>query len=94
MAEPNPDMSRNAKFKLLVHEDPSNDSLMLYVDFRHVHVRLAWKDSERQDVVDLLAQGTWFLERGHLEYEVSRNSAQIDHDLQDLFPDDYEEEEE
>lgn len=89
--EPDPDKSRNARFKLLIHEDPNNDSLVLYVDFRSVHVRVMWKDSERQDVEDLLAQGTWFLERGHLEYEVQRSAAQIDGDLGALFPDDEEE---
>ena len=89
-SDPDPDKARNARFKLLVHEDPDNDQLMLYVDYRHVHVRLTWKDGERQDVVDLLAQGTWFLERGHLEHEIQKNAAQIDKDLNDLFPEDTE----
>lgn len=90
-SEPDPEKSRNARFKLLVHEDPNNDSLVLYVDYRHVHVRLMWKDSERQDVEDLLAQGTWFLERGHMEHLIQQGSSQIDKDLSALFPDDTEE---
>lgn len=91
--QPDPERSRNARFKLLVHEDPENDLLILYVDFRHVHVRLMWKDSERQDVEDLLAQGTWFLDRGHLEHEIQKNAAQIDADLSSLFPEETEESE-
>lgn len=84
--QPDPERSRNARFKILIHEDPDNDQMVLYVDFRHVHVRLMWKDGERQDVEDLLAQGAWFLERGHLEYEVHKNATQIDGDLAGLFP--------
>ena len=80
-----PERSRNARFKLLVHEDPENDQLILYVDFNSVHVRLMWKDGERSDVEDLLAQGTWFLDRGHLEHTVQRMSAEIDGDLTGLF---------
>lgn len=86
MGDPNPERSRNARFKILVHEDPDNDTLILYVDWHHVHVRMIWKDSERQDVADLLAQGTWFLERGHQEHLIQQASCQIDSDLQGLFP--------
>lgn len=81
-----PEKGRNARFKLLVHEDPENDQLILYVDFNSVHVRLMWKDSERQDVEDLLQQGTWFLERGHQECLIQKEAAQIDSDLTGLFP--------
>ena len=77
-SEPDPERTRNARFKLLVHEDPDNDQLILYVDFNHVHVRLMWKDAERQDVEDLLQQGTWFLERGHQEHLIQQGSSQID----------------
>ena len=88
--EPDHDKARNARFKLLVHEDPENDSLILYVDFRSVHLRLLWRDSQRQDVIDLLQANNamWFLDRGHLEHEVQKNAAQIDTDLTSLFPED------
>jgi hypothetical protein len=81
-----PKKTRNARFKLLVHEDPDNDQLILYVDYRSVHVRMIWRDSERSDVEDLLAQGTWFLDRGHQELLIQQGSSQIDTDLASLFP--------
>lgn len=80
----------DARFKILVHEDPDDDTLILYVDYRNVHVRLLWRDGEREDVISLLSQGHWFIERGHMEHEIQKNAAQIDADLGSLFPEEAE----
>ena len=85
-----PDTS--ASFKLMVDPDPKKDVLVLYIKYRNVYVRLQWRDAERDDVADLMQQKDplWFLERGHLEYEVHRSSCEIDGDLSSLFSDDTE----
>lgn len=76
-----------ASYKLVVNPNPDKDELSLYVHYRNVWVRLQWKDSEQQDVRDLLSQEDrfWFLDRGHLEYEVHRQSFQIDGDIDSLL---------
>lgn len=84
MAEDN----TKASFRLVVNPDPRKDTLVLYMKYRGVYLQLSWSDADRQDVRDLFSveDPLWFLDRGHLEYEVHRQSAEIDTDLHTLFP--------
>lgn len=80
-----------ATFRLHLPEDlAENDTLRFDLGFRNVRITVIWKDSERQDLLDVVRKdGTeWFVERGHLELEVARQALQIDGDLSRLFPDD------
>lgn len=80
----------NAAYRILIPEDTSDDEVQIEVTYRDIAIRAKWRDANRQDLVDLLKQAQWFIDRAHLEYEVRRQAAQIDGDLNNLFPDDLE----
>lgn len=91
MSEEDKDPNRMATFRLHLPEDVTkSDALRFDLSFRNVRITVIWRDSERQDLIDVIAKsGTeWFVERGHLELEVARQALQIDGDLSRLFPDD------
>lgn len=88
------DPSRNAEYRILIPEDPNDDELVVELSYRDIAARVMWKDGKRQDLIDLIAQAEWFVQRAHVEYEVHRQATEIDSDLDALFPKKNEEESE
>lgn len=89
MSDPTPE--GHAKFSLSVPENTDeSDQIQIHVMYRQVVIRAVWSDAERQDLIDLLKQAHKLIDRGHLEYEIARESKGIDADLSALFPEEVE----